>query len=82
VIDGVGSVEEDRLLDHPLPDDLGEEVDVLLRATHARRQMVEPADQVQLVVAQLPFGCQFLSPSEGVLGYGFALPHGHRSLLS
>jgi hypothetical protein len=55
VVDGVGAVEEHRLLDHPLPDDLSVEVYVFLRAARARRQVVKPADQIQLVLAQLSF---------------------------
>jgi len=46
VVDRVGSIEEHRLLDHTLPDNLGEEVDVFLRAADAGRQVVETADQL------------------------------------
>src|SRR3954453_4039596 len=46
VVDWVGSIEEYRLLDHALPDNLGEEVDVFLCSADAGRQVVKPADQL------------------------------------
>jgi hypothetical protein len=56
VVDGIGPIEEYRLLDHPLPDDLGEEVYIFLRATRARRQVVKPTDEVHLTFPS--FACK------------------------
>src|SRR5262249_56055552 len=39
VIDGDVAVHQHGLLDHPLPEDAGEEVDVLLRAAGAQRDV-------------------------------------------
>src|SRR5438309_935978 len=45
MIDGDVPIHEDGLLDEPLPEDLGEELDILLRAAGTQRDVVNALNQ-------------------------------------
>ena len=68
MIMSVAAVEEDGLLDQPLSQHLGQEIDVLLRATRAQRNVMNADDRIfhgpswSLLKKGDRVACPFLSP--------------------
>jgi hypothetical protein len=56
VIDRLAAVIEDGLLDHPLADDLREEIDVFLRGQHAAGRVVKAGDERRQLLVLLCIG--------------------------